>query len=508
METSGTTTLKSVAEVLRAITMVRELRPLLELVARKAVSLVPARACAVILESTGHFRVEHATGFALAVTGLEEPAFRPLLQRLKDLAGATGPGEFVGVPMVSGDRVIGVLSLFGSPGHPFTDADVEIVSILADQAALAIGNASLHQALTAHRRCLFQAHQHVDSRFRAVLDHMADGLILFGHGGRVLEINASARALLDLGEGARLAHPIRVKGPRLQTQCASLAALHCILLEELPGTVFYLEPVRGDRACDAVLSPMTTPEGLREHVVMIRDVTLYKQLQELKSTFLSMAAHDIRTPVTAVHGYLSLILSGRLGEPALIPPPIRQALNAIQASVQRLLTLVDDLLDITRMDRSQPDLRPEDVDVAGLVKTVLAELEVLSHDRKVEVSAIIPDNLGRARWDGQRISQVIMNLMTNALKFTPAGGKVRVTLCGGDDHLRLCVADSGPGIPAGQQHKVFEPFWQGNGMREQGGSGLGLTICRRIVEVHRGRIWLESRPGEGASFFVELPRCL
>lgn len=508
MNGSNGTGLRAVTEVLRAITVVRELDPLLELVVDKAVALVPARACAVVLQSAGRFRVQHAAGLDAAVIGLQEQGFDPLFRRLTALARTTAPEEAACLPMVSGGRVIGVLCVFAGPDGRFTDDEVETISILADQAAIAIANASLYEALVAHRQYLFHAHQHADSRFRTILDHMADGLILFSHDGRVLEISASARALLDLDNGTRPARPIRIKGPRRQARCASLPALHRLLLEELPGTVFQLETMRGNRACDAVLTPMTTPEGLREHVVLVRDITLYKRMEELKSTFLSTAAHDIRTPVTAVHGYLSLILSGRLGDPASIPPPIRQALESVQASIQRLLTLVNDLLDITRMERSQPDLRPEDIDVAGLLRTNLAEIEVFSQDRRIEVTATIPDGIGRARWDGRRVSQVIMNLLTNAIKFTPAGGGVRVTLSSGDEHVRFGVADSGPGIPAGQHGQVFEPFWQADGMRERGSSGLGLTICRRIVEAHRGRIWVESEPGAGATFFVELPRRL
>ncbi|MDQ7793881.1 MAG: ATP-binding protein [bacterium] len=497
--------LNEIAEVLRAITVLRESQPLLELVVQRTLDLIPASACAIIVRSAGGYRVEYASGFAGSVSGLQEETFELLQERLRESARSNGQTAFLGTPMVADQEVIGVLGLFGTPDRPFTEADAELLSILADQAAIAITNALMHQALAEHRRHWFQAHQHVDSRYRMILEHMADGMILFGGDGQVLQLNASARAFLGLREGCRFARPLLLKGSQHETRCASLASLYSLLVGELPGTFVHLAPVGSERAYDAVRTPVTTPEGLTEHVVLLRDVTHREKIAELKAAFLSMAAHDIRTPVTAIHGYLSLLMAGKLGDVDRFPPAITGALGAIQTNVRRLLALVDDLLDITRMDRRQLDLRPEDLDPAGLVRDGLAEMAILAATRRVTIRAHLSP-LDPARWDSKRIAQVVMNLMTNALKFSPEGGEIRVALSGCDGWACLEVADDGPGIPFAEQHLIFEPFWQASGIREQqGGSGLGLAICRRIVEAHGGRIWVDSRPGGGSSFFVELP---
>lgn len=498
-----------VFDVLRAITVLCEPEELVELVVNKAQSLLEAAAAVVILRTDQGYRVESASGFDPgAVVGLESDSFRTVQEQLEAMARGGGGWEgFLGVPMVAAGMVIGALCVFGSPRGRFSDEDTQLLSLLADQVSVVLDNARLHQALRRHHQDLYQSHHHVDSRLKTVLEHMADGLLLFGPDGPLLQSNRAARTMLELGQDGTLGVEISVAGPGGWVDCWSLEMLYRLMVAAGPGAMVHLKVDSIGRWYDAVCTPSTTPEGLREYVVLLRDVTHYRRVEDLKASFLSMAAHEIRTPVTAIHGYLSLLLSGRLGDSAPLPGAVTRALQAMQSNVERLLLLISDLLDVTRMDGPGISFNSTAVDVRSLIDEVLEEVSVLAENRHITVKRDVPE-LGHAFWDQQRVAQVMLNLLSNALKFTPEGGEVEVSAQAGPAALVIRVADSGPGIHPSQHRLVFEPFWRGDHARQTPGSGLGLAICKRIVDAHLGRIWVESQVGAGATFIVELPRRL
>jgi signal transduction histidine kinase len=223
-----------------------------------------------------------------------------------------------------------------------------------------------------------------------------------------------------------------------------------------------------------------------------------------KDEFLAIVSHELKTPLSAVIGFTELL--GEEGEGCLGPEQ-RGYLAEITAATDRLQTLVNDLLDMGRIQAGRFALHPAPTDLAAVLGEVHRHLEVLIRRKGLHLTTQL-DALPELMIDPERVRQVLLNLLTNAIKFTPEGGRlaVRVKPVGG--MVRVSVTDTGPGIPASQQARIFERFGQVDttATRGAGGTGLGLSIAKAIVEAHGGRIGVESRPGHGSTFWFTLPK--
>ncbi len=222
-----------------------------------------------------------------------------------------------------------------------------------------------------------------------------------------------------------------------------------------------------------------------------------------KSDFLASMSHELRTPMNAILGFTELILDETYGEP---PPALRPALLDIQTNGRHLLRLINDVLDLSKIEAGRMELSPTEYVVADVVGTVRASLGSLATEKGLEFIAVVPSDLPTAMGDAKRITQCLMNLVGNALKFT-ARGRVEIRVERQDDLLRYGVSDTGIGIPSDQIENIFAEFRQADASvaREFGGTGLGLSITKRFVELHGGRIWVESQPGQGSTFFFTIP---
>jgi two-component system, cell cycle sensor histidine kinase PleC len=224
----------------------------------------------------------------------------------------------------------------------------------------------------------------------------------------------------------------------------------------------------------------------------------------LKSQFLANMSHELRTPLNAILGYTSMLLAGVSGE---VPPQQKQKLQRVEANGKVLLAIVDDLLDLGRLDAGKLQLHPEEFDVLALVGELLAEAEPLLRTARLEAQADLPPGPLPLLADRQRVKQILGNLLNNAIKFTPRG-KVLVSVKIDAREVRMAVADTGIGIASKDHEKIFEEFVQADESvtREYGGAGLGLAICRRLASLLNGRIELMSEPGRGATFTLVVPR--
>jgi signal transduction histidine kinase len=216
--------------------------------------------------------------------------------------------------------------------------------------------------------------------------------------------------------------------------------------------------------------------------------------------FMGMVVHDLRGPLTVTAGYAQL-LRRHLTE-AQGGPDAHRLLDKIETSVQTMRRLVNDLLDSTRIGRGRFVINPVRTDLAQTVRQVVVEQRDIAADHTIELSA--PDQLAGV-WDGERIRQVMNNLISNAVKYSPAGTRIRVALFELGQAVRLSVADEGVGIPPDQIGRLFEPFSRLGHEQEATGTGLGLYITKGIIEAHGGRIWVESAVNVGSTFHVELP---
>jgi signal transduction histidine kinase len=248
-------------------------------------------------------------------------------------------------------------------------------------------------------------------------------------------------------------------------------------------------------------------------VIAIENVRLFRELQDRteqleiaskhKSQFLANMSHELRTPMNAILGYTELIMDDIYGE---VPEKIREVLERVQQSGQHLLGLINAVLDLSKIEAGRLVLSLSDYSLQEVVHTVFASVESLAADKQLALNINIPADLPRGRGDEQRITQVLLNLVGNALKFTEAG-EIGIQVTEADETFTVAVSDTGPGISDADQQKIFEEFQQADASstRQQGGTGLGLAIARKIVELHGGRMWVESSPGTGSTFWFTLP---
>ena len=214
-------------------------------------------------------------------------------------------------------------------------------------------------------------------------------------------------------------------------------------------------------------------------------------------------SHELRTPLNAILGYTELIIDKIYGD---VPEKIREVLERVEKNGRHLLRLINDVLDLSKIEAGRLSLALNDYSMEDVIQTVFTSVEALAAEKNLELKVNIPGYLAIGKGDAQRIAQVILNLIGNAIKFTDQG-KIEVEATISNESFLVSVIDSGPGLSATDQKKIFEEFKQADGSstRAKGGTGLGLSISKKIVEMHGGRIWVESSIGKGSKFSFSLP---
>jgi signal transduction histidine kinase len=250
-----------------------------------------------------------------------------------------------------------------------------------------------------------------------------------------------------------------------------------------------------------------------QSALAIENARLFQEIEEKsrqlelasqhKSQFLANMSHELRTPLNAILGYTELMQDGLYGE---LPAKMKQVLDRVQANGTHLLGLINDVLDVSKIEAGQLVLNMDEYSMKNIVQTVLSATESLATAKKLPLKAEVSNDLPLGRGDERRITQVLLNLVGNAIKFTDHG-EVRITARAMHGMFSLSIADTGPGIPDAEQERVFTEFHQvdSSNTKKKGGTGLGLAIAKRIVELHAGRISLQSQLGKGSTFYVELP---
>jgi signal transduction histidine kinase len=222
-----------------------------------------------------------------------------------------------------------------------------------------------------------------------------------------------------------------------------------------------------------------------------------------KSQFLANMSHELRTPLNAILGYNELMQDGLYGD---LPPKTKEVLDRVDKNGKHLLGLINDVLDLSKIEAGQLVISSEDFSIKDVVQTVVSGTESLASAKNLPLKVEIPDSMPQARGDERRITQVLLNLVGNAIKFTDTG-QVSIAANSENGKFLISVSDTGPGIPPSEQSRIFEEFHQvdSSNTKKKGGTGLGLAIAKRIIELHRGRIWVESEVGRGSIFRFELP---
>lgn len=275
---------------------------------------------------------------------------------------------------------------------------------------------------------------------------------------------------------------------------------------------------RGPDGRAADLSAQLVPQhDARQRVtgyyLLVTDITALKEVDRLKSEFVTTVSHELRTPLTSIRGSLGLLAAGVTG---VLPDKARELVRIAAQNCERLVRLINDILDSEKMLSGKMDLKLHTLDLGNLVERSVSANEGFAATHGVRVSVSASGRLDtdaatvpaiQVRADEDRLVQVLTNLLSNACKFSVSGGEVGVSLTRADGMARVSVSDRGPGVPAGFRARLFERFSQSdsNDVRRVGGTGLGLNICRGIIERHGGRIAHAERAGGGSTFFFEIP---
>jgi signal transduction histidine kinase/CheY-like chemotaxis protein len=222
-----------------------------------------------------------------------------------------------------------------------------------------------------------------------------------------------------------------------------------------------------------------------------------------KSQFLANMSHELRTPLNAILGYAELILDNIYGD---LPQRVRGKLERVQSNGKHLVGLINDVLDLSKIEAGQLTLSLDDYSIGDVVQNVVTVVEPLATEKSLALKIELPNDLPTAHGDQRRLTQVLLNLVGNAIKFTDSG-EVAIKVAAGKGAYTLSVRDTGPGIDPADQSKIFEEFQQADSSstKTKRGTGLGLSISQRIVAMHGGRIWVKSEPGCGSTFFIEVP---
>jgi signal transduction histidine kinase len=464
------------------------------------------------------------------------------------------------VPLLREGSPIGVLALARSAVRPFTDKHIELLTAFADQAVIAIENVRLFDEVQARTRELSEALEHqvatsevlnVISRsqtnaqpvFNAIVEsaarlceavfsviwlydgdqlhHVANNnftpevikRILQAYPKRPDRSTVGGRAVLD----GKMAHiPDTLADPEYAHDLALAGNWRSVLSAPMlrdgksVGAISLgkAEPVPFSARQIQLLSTFAD-----QAVIAIENVRLFDEIQDKsrqlaeasqhKSQFLANMSHELRTPLNAILGYTELIADGVYGPPS---EKMIDVLKRLEGNGRHLLGLINDVLDLSKIEAGQLNLSLADYSLQEVVQSVYSAVEALAKEKQIALKVEVPPHLPAARGDERKLTQVLLNLVGNAIKFTDTG-EVAIKASASNGSFTVAVRDTGPGIAEAEQAKIFEEFQQADSSitKKKGGTGLGLAIAKRIVELHGGRIWVESSPGQGSTFSFTLP---
>ena len=356
----------------------------------------------------------------------------------------------------------------------------------------------------------------LNDRMESVLNATNDGIALLNREGRIALVNRRFCEMFGTRSEDVLQQTLAEAYPHLMERLAQperlmrhTAALTAEDLQDPVGVAEEIIELRKPkhRFLQIYTAPVQGENGgaVIGRIIALRDVTRERELDQMKTDFISVVSHELRTPLTSIKGYTDLLLSGSVGETSELQ---REFLGIIQDSTTRLSNLINDILDISRIESGRIEIKHEPIDYRQIVNDTLRLMRTAADEKQILMDANLPEAMPPVRGDADKVTQVLTNLVSNAIKYTPFGGRIQISLeVVGDASVTTCVADTGIGVSAADQKKLFQKFFRADNSstREAGGTGLGLVIAKTIVELLGGAIWLESEVGRGSRFHFTLP---
>lgn len=415
----------------------------------------------------------------------------------KDAVAALGLKSLMIVPLAHTGTAVGYLS-FGMEKvrRVFTEAEVSLGQAIAAHLASVVENARLHERTERERGTL-----------ESIISSMGEGLLVVDGNGVAVYCNPAAEELLRVDASNFVGQPVDVCYRMLASKIVGPPDWRAILsegmkkgggtrkvrlfvqlaeLREIEGTIFSIE--REDRRLGTG--------------IVLRDVTKEREVDRMKTEFISIASHELRTPLTSIFGYAELLLE----RSKVLPDKERRWVETIHREGKRLADIIEDMLNVTRIESGRLSLRLESVILGAVVDGLIEQLACASGVDRLKNE--VPEDLPAVRADPSKLQQVLHNLADNALKYSPAGGEVAFTAeLGVDGQVVLSVSDHGLGIPEDEIPRLFSKFHRVNRLETAGmrGTGLGLYIVKSLMEMMGGRVWVQSRLGQGTTFFISLP---
>lgn len=503
-------------EISRALTEELDLERVLTRIVRVSAELLGAHAGLIALrDQAGGWRIASSYGINPGFLKYLEPlladipdhgdpqrfALPEINRRLQRITQSASMGLLtgVGLPLIAQNEVIGVIFVFRAYRAHFSREDRNLLSAFAAQAAIAAQNAKLFTEIS-------QQKQHLD----AVLESAADGILILDPAFRILRFNRAFARLTGYApeEVVGRKHTEVIRWLRREPGGMTLEEAEAGGWPLTPQATLYVEGDLITKHGGAVSVGITYAPALDEvgHllsiVATVRDITKFREAEELKSTFISIISHELRTPVALIKGYVGTL---RREDAQWDPQVVEESLAVIEEEADRLAGLIDDLLDASRLQAGALELSKSEVALDHLAERMARRFRTQSEKHRFEVD--FPPDFPVIQADESRLMQVLGNLLSNAVKYSPDGGTITISgrLRGTD--VVVCVQDEGPGIPLEDMPRVFNLFYRSNeAARRTKGAGLGLFLAKAVVEAHGGRIWVDDRVERGARICFSLPR--
>ena len=426
----------------------------------------------------------------------------PAAERLLDRSADELLGELFGFPVVAGETT--ELDILPKSGERVV-AEMRVVETEWEGEAVYLASLrDITERAQAEEEILTEKR-----RTEAILEHMADGLVMLDKDGRLVSINPAARRMLGVDGMNVLGEFIDGEGTRpnlkilaLNTRSHQAASNYDEGMDIIQNEIVLEPPL--SHTLKVFTSPVMDSTGLQlGEVKVLHDITREREVEQAKSNFISTISHELRTPLFSIQGFLEMILNNKV--------PDRQKRKHFLALAyeqsKHLHNLLDEILDISRIESGKLDIHIKTVFIAPMIDRVVECLQAKAIEKGVDLRVNLSSRLLTVQGDEERLEQVVTNLVDNAIKFTPKGGKVLIKGCVKGEDLMVQVLDNGIGIPAEALTELFQRFYQvdNSATREAGGSGLGLYISKQIIEKHGGLIWVESVLGRGSNFNFTIP---
>jgi PAS domain S-box-containing protein len=427
----------------------------------------------------------------------ELPEINRILQNLTR-AASLGLLTGVGLPLIVRGRVIGVIFIFRNYAGGFSANDRALLQSFADQAAIAVNNAQLYTQVSREKQ-----------RMDALLDTAADGILILSPDHHIERCNPAFARMLGL----------QTENIRSQEHDAVIRLVgnkDGITLEQAEAGGWPLTPnatlyVEGDLQRSSGLplpvgityAPLVNADGILVNTIAtVRDITRFREAEELKSTFISVVSHELKTPVALIKGYVSTL---RRDDATWDRRIVEDSLQVIEEEADRLTGLIENLLDASRLQAGALSINETDLALDVLANRIAERFRTQTDVHTIRVD--FPPDFPVVMADEDRISQVFSNLVSNAIKYSPQGGEIIMTGQVRPAQVIVCVSDQGPGIAPDDIPHVFDRFYRSTeASRKTKGAGLGLYLARAVIEAHGGRIWVDPKPGDGARICFSLPR--